>query len=65
MEEFMMNTQKLTTLGGTLETLGIISGSSDRLIGYSFIGCGLLLSIITIIKVKNEGREKSPAGREL
>jgi hypothetical protein len=48
-----METQKLTPLAGTLVTLGIIF-SSDRLIGYSFIGAGIVLSIISIIKSKKE-----------
>ena len=55
-----MKTQELTTLGGALTALGIIF-SSDRLIGYSFIGAGVLLSIISAIKSKtsrnNEGNE--------
>ena len=53
-----MNTQELTTHGGTLVILEIIFGS-DRLIGYSFIGAGLLLSIIIIIKGKSKGKEVS------
>lgn len=40
----------LATLGMTLVVLGIIFGVSDRLIGYSFIGAGVLLSVIDIIK---------------
>ena len=59
----MMKTQELTTLGSTLVILGIVF-SSDRLIGYSFIGAGMLLSIITMIKAKKEGREKSLVGRD-
>jgi hypothetical protein len=51
----MMKTQELTALGSTLVILGIVFGS-DRLIGYSFIGAGMLLSIITTIKAKKEGR---------
>jgi hypothetical protein len=35
----------LTTLGGALSALGIVF-ISDRLIGYSIIGAGALLSII-------------------
>ena len=58
----MMKTQELTTLGSTLVILGIIFGS-DRLTGYSFIGAGMLLSIITIIKGKKEGKGKNLAGR--
>jgi len=38
-----------------LVVLGIIFGVSDRLIGYSFIGAGVLLSVIDIIKnLKNK-----------
>ena len=46
-----MRSQEFTTLGGTLVVLGIVFGE-DRLIGYSFIGAGVLLSIISIIKSK-------------
>ena len=56
----MRNTQELsylTTLATTLAALGIVF-SSDRLIGYSFIGAGMLLSIITMIKAKKDSRKK-------
>jgi hypothetical protein len=46
-----MKTQEIATFAGTLVTLGIVF-SSDRLIGYSFIGAGVLLSIISAIKSK-------------
>ena len=49
----MVRTQELTTLGTTLVVLGIVFGS-DRLIGYSFIGAGVVLSIISWIKSKKE-----------
>ena len=39
------------TLATTLTVLGIVFGS-DRLIGYSFIGAGIVLSIISMIKSK-------------
>jgi len=52
----MMRTQELTTLASTLVVLGIVFGS-DRLIGYSFIGAGMLLSII-MIKVKKDVKKK-------
>ena len=39
----------LLTLGTTLVILGIIFGD-DRLVGYSFIGVGILLSIISAIR---------------
>ncbi len=41
--------QELMTLGSSLVVLGIVFGT-DRLIGYSFIGAGVLLSIISMIK---------------
>ena len=41
---------KFATLGMSLVVLGIIFGVSDRLIGYGFIGAGVLLSVIDIIK---------------
>ena len=40
-------------LATTLVVLGIVFGS-DRLIGYSFIGAGVVLSIINLIKTKKE-----------
>jgi hypothetical protein len=41
------------TLGLTLVVLGIIFGD-DRLIGYSFIGVGVLLSIISAIRSRTK-----------
>jgi hypothetical protein len=52
----MMRTQELTTLASTLVVLGIVFGS-DRVIGYSFIGSGIVLSIISMIKTKKKSRE--------
>ena len=43
--------QELTTLAISLVVLGIVFGT-DRLIGYSFIGAGVLLSIISMIKYR-------------
>jgi hypothetical protein len=48
-----MRNQKLTTLGSTLVILGIIFGE-NRLIGYSFIGAGVLLSVISVIKSRRK-----------
>ena len=48
-----MKSEDLTTLASTLVVLGIVFGS-DRLIGYSFIGAGVLLSIISAIKAKKK-----------
>ena len=46
---------KLAMNGMTLVVLGIIFGVNDRLIGYSFIGAGVLLSIIDLINnLKNK-----------
>jgi hypothetical protein len=41
-----MRSQEFMTLGSTLVVLGIIFGNEDWLIGYSFIGAGVLLSIV-------------------
>jgi hypothetical protein len=43
------------TLGSTLVILGIVFGE-DRLIGYSFIGAGVLLSIISAFKLRRKPR---------
>ena len=52
----MVKNQKLSSLGSSLVVLGIVF-STDRLIGYSFIGAGVLLSIIGAIKsMKKEQR---------
>jgi hypothetical protein len=48
-----MKNQELVTLGGTLVVLGIVF-SEDPLIGYSFIGAGVLLSIISMIKSRRK-----------
>ena len=50
-----MKSQELMTLGGTLVVLGIIFGE-DRLIGYSFFGVGILLSVISVFKAR-KGRK--------
>jgi hypothetical protein len=44
----------LITLAGTLIALGIIFGT-DRVIGYSLIGAGVLTSILYWIRSKNRG----------
>ena len=50
-----MKDQKFNPLASTLVILGIVFGSStDRLIGYAFIGTGVLLAIIDMIKSKKE-----------
>jgi hypothetical protein len=62
MEVEKMRSQEFTTLGSTLVILGIVFGE-DRLIGYSFIGAGVLLSIISIIKSKRKTREAESSKR--
>jgi hypothetical protein len=56
MEVEKMRTREFTTLGSTLVILGIIFGE-DRLIGYSFIGAGVLLSIVSINKSKRKAED--------
>jgi hypothetical protein len=53
MEAEKMRSREFTTLGSTLVILGIIFGE-DRLIGYSFIGAGVLLSVISVIKSRRK-----------
>ena len=53
-----MKSQELTALGSTSVVLGIIFGE-DRLIGYSFIGVGVLLSIISGIKSRRKEKRSS------
>ena len=49
-----MRSQEFMTLGSTLVILGIIFGNADRAIGYSFIGVGVLLSIVSAIKLRKK-----------
>jgi hypothetical protein len=58
MEVEKMRSQKIITLGSTLVVLGIVFGE-DRLIGYSFIGAGVLLSIISVFKLRRNLRTQS------
>ena len=48
----------LMTLGSSLAVLGIVFGTA-RLIGYSFIGAGVLLSIIGAIKSRRKEQRSS------
>jgi hypothetical protein len=50
----------LLTLGPTLVVLGIIFGD-DPLVGYSFIGVGVLLSIISAIRSRSKRMTTYPA----
>ena len=53
-----MRSQEYMTLGSTLIILGIIF-SQEQLIGYSFIGAGVLLSIVSAIISKRKPRTQS------
>ena len=54
-----MKSQEFITLGSTLVVLGIVFGNGDRLIGYSFIGAGVLLSIVTALKLRRKSGTQS------
>ena len=57
-----MKTQKInyfTTLAGTMVVLGIVFVGSGRLICYSFMGAGILFSIIGGIKTRKQDEKKS------
>ena len=53
-----MRSQEYMTLGSTLVILGIIF-NQEQLIGYSFIGAGVLLSIVSAIISKRKPRTQS------
>jgi hypothetical protein len=61
MEVEKMRSQEFTALGSTLVILGIIF--EDRLIGYSFISAGVLLSIVSMIKLRGNVRDARSSGR--
>jgi len=48
-----MRSQELITLASSLVVLGIVF-SDEWLIGYSFIGAGVLLSIVSAIKLRKK-----------
>ena len=48
----------LVALGSTFVVLGIVFGT-DRLIGYSFIGAGVLLSVVGAIKSRKKEQRTS------
>ncbi len=52
------SSQGLVALGSSLVVLGIVF-STDRLIGYSFIGAGVLLSIVGAIKSRKKEQRSS------
>jgi vacuolar-type H+-ATPase subunit B/Vma2 len=53
-----MRNQKLVTIGSVMVVLGIIFGE-DRLISYSFIGVGVLLSIISAFKSRRNSKTQN------
>ena len=56
-----MKTQKInpfTTLACTMVVLGIVFVGSGRLISYSFMGAGILFSIISGIKTRKQTKKK-------
>lgn len=55
----MMNLKSLAT---TLVILGIIFGEEDQLIGYSFIGIGVMCSIICAFKSRNPKTQSHRTG---
>ena len=57
-----MKTQEInyfTALAGASVVLGIVFVGSGRLICYSFMGAGILFSIIGGIKMRKQARKKS------
>lgn len=54
-----MRSHELATLGSTLVILGIVFGAEDRLIGWSFIGVGALLAIVSSFKLRRKPRAHS------
>jgi hypothetical protein len=61
MEDERMKSQELATLGSTLVILGIVFGE-DLLVGYSFIGAGVLLSIVSIIRSRRKYQRSMEEG---
>jgi hypothetical protein len=54
-----MRSQEFIALGSAFVVLGIVFGNEDWLIGYSFIGAGVLLSIISGFKLRRKMRTQS------
>jgi hypothetical protein len=54
-----MRNQEFMTLGSTLVVLGIVFGAQDRLIGYSLIGAGVWLSIVSAFLSRRNLRKQS------
>ena len=58
LQEEKDSSQGLVALGSAFVVLGIVFGT-DRLIGYSFIGAGVLLSVIGAIKSRRKEQRSS------
>ena len=58
LQEGRVAKQEFFTLGNLLVVLGIVFGG-DRLISYSFIGVGVLLSVIGAIKSRRKDQRAS------
>jgi hypothetical protein len=61
MEVEKMKNLEFATLGSVLVMLGIVFGE-DRLIGYSFIGAGVLLSIVSVLKLRKSKTQSQGTG---
>ena len=60
LQEKNNSSQGLVALGSTFVVLGIVlSTTTDRLIGYSFIGAGVLLSVVGAIKSRKKEQRTS------
>ena len=57
-----MRNQEVTALGSALVVLGIIFGVKNQWIGYSFMGAGVLLSIIHAFKSKKPKTQSHRTG---
>ncbi len=53
-----MRSQEFMTLGSVLIVLGIVF-SQEQLLGYSFIGAGVLISVIGGFKLRRKMRTQS------
>ena len=60
LRETKNSSQGFVALGSTFVVLGIVLGTTtDRFIGYSFIGAGLVLSIVSAIKSRRNEQGSS------
>jgi len=61
LQEKNNSSQGLTALGSTFVVLGAaLSATTDRFVGYSFIGAGVLLAAINAIWSKRVARKRKP-----